>query len=273
MPNYNEVFERIEKKYLIDSGEKAFVESIMAPFMEPDSYGLTCVTSVYYDTPECTLIERSLEKPLYKEKLRVRTYGTAAGNALCAATLHDRGSELFEGAATDSAANNSTAFVELKKKFDGVVYKRRVPMDLRTVLQFLNAPVSQAAEATQPTSALDAQIIREINAMRARYPNLSPHMATRCDRMAWVAHPNHTEELNDLRITFDSQLCSLEREGTWQPIIEQDKAIMEIKCAGPYPLWLANALSGRRIYPVSFSKYGTAYTIARTRNQKGTHCA
>lgn len=93
-------FERYEKKYLLTLAQQQFLLNGMEPFMQRDRYGEYTICSIYYDTPDWRLIRSSLEKPIYKEKLRVRSYGVPE--------------------------DDGTAFVELKKKFDGVVYKRRI---------------------------------------------------------------------------------------------------------------------------------------------------
>ena len=107
------VFERKEKKYVLTRNVlESFLNSIHAHLV-PDERGITRVSSLYYDTPENTLISRSLEKPVYKEKLRIRAYG-----------------EVNE---------NSEVFVELKKKFKGIVYKRRFSCTLSEAQSFMSS--------------------------------------------------------------------------------------------------------------------------------------
>lgn len=71
-------FERYEKKYfLTPAGQKALLQTI-APYIKMDFYGKYTICNLYYDTPDWRLIRASLEKPVYKEKLRVRSYGVPA---------------------------------------------------------------------------------------------------------------------------------------------------------------------------------------------------
>ena len=99
---YQNVFKRYEIKYLISQEQKRIVLEAMEQKMALDKYGRTTIRNIYFDTDSYRLIRRSIEKPAYKEKLRIRSY--------C------------------KAQPNSTVFVELKKKYKSVVYKRRVPM-------------------------------------------------------------------------------------------------------------------------------------------------
>ena len=96
------VFKRYEIKYLMTHSQRDAVLEAMEPYMSMDAYGHSSIRNIYYDTPDFRLIRESLDKPVYKEKLRVRSYGPASA-----------GDEVF---------------VELKKKVQGVVYKRRIAM-------------------------------------------------------------------------------------------------------------------------------------------------
>ena len=102
---YQSIFERYEIKYLLTRGQKERIVDAMAPYMQPDPYGRTTIRNVYYDTSDYRLIRRSIEKPVYKEKLRIRSYA--------------------------AAQSDSRVFVELKKKYKGVVYKRRLALPLQ----------------------------------------------------------------------------------------------------------------------------------------------
>lgn len=342
MTSYAEVFQRIEKKYRVNTWQRAFVEGALGAHMAPDVYGLARVTSVYWDTPMRSLIARSLEKPLYKEKLRVRAYGLRGGEALvaafaggetcdagsacgagwecdagsktCGATCEADGAREVaalevdiarqgRGAGSEARAGSvcgddagaacdvgdvgacgagqarDLVFVELKKKYDGVVYKRRVGMSLAAAGAFLAGddylracgrfPIGDAVLDAASRTAESVQIAHEIEAMRKRHGGaavLAPAMAIACDRVAWAPQEQCADELGELRVTFDGLLrfkeCGVPR---WQPIIGEDESIMEIKSAGPLPLWLSAALAEARVYPTSFSKYGTAAQIAAAR--------
>ena len=104
-------FERYEKKYfLTPAGQKALLQTI-APYIKMDFYGKYTICNLYYDTPDWRLIRASLAKPVYKEKLRVRSYGVPAPDG--------------------------KVFAELKKKYKGVVYKRRITVPAAEVQPLL----------------------------------------------------------------------------------------------------------------------------------------
>ncbi len=109
---FQTVFKRYESKYFTDSRQYAGVLHTFERYAEPDRYGRSRICSVYYDTPDRRLIRASLEKPVYKEKLRLRTYGVPQ--------------------------DGSSAFIEIKKKYKGIVYKRRITADYAQALDYLS---------------------------------------------------------------------------------------------------------------------------------------
>ena len=195
-------FKRYEIKYLLDARQYESVRRTMQGRTVGDEYGKSTICNIYYDTPDRRLIRRSLEKPVYKEKMRLRSYGTPRGG--------DR------------------VFLELKKKYESVVYKRRADMTLDAALRFTAAP--------EPYS----QITREIAYFIGLYGSLYPAMFISYSREAFFGADDR-----DLRITFDTDIL-----GT---------VLMELKIASAVPLWFSSALAREKIYPVSFSKYGRAY--------------
>ena len=214
------VFMRYELKYLIDREQKEAVLRAMREPMQPDRFGRTSIRNLYYDTPNYRLARRSIEAPCYKEKLRVRSYARV----------------------TDA---DDTVFVELKKKYQSVVYKRRLPL-----------PEGEAMHWTKPRD--DSQIAEEISSFLSFYRELRPVVFLSYDREAFAGE-------NDLRITFDENIrfrqteLSLRVDPWGTQLLPPDMTLIEIKCGGSYPLWLAHVLSENRIYKTSFSKYGRAY--------------
>ena len=214
---------RIEKKYLLDTDQYCAMLEGIAGHMEPDQYSNYAIGNVYYDTVNYDLIRESLDRPVYKEKLRVRSYGVP------------------------SAEDN--VFIELKKKFDGVVYKRRITM---------NAGEAAFSLARGYIDRAD-QISREINWFMHAH-TLMPAAYIGYDREAYAG----TEDPN-LRLTFDTNLrgrywstdLMQGRDGMY--ILPRDTILMEIKIPGAAPLWLSRLLSENRIFSSSFSKYGTYY--------------
>lgn len=306
MAAYSSVFKRVEKKYRIGAAERAAVEAAAGGPMAVDAYGRTRITSLYLDTPERSMIARSVEKPLYKEKLRLRAYGDAAGVALMGAfgagpivrepgglPLSDGEVEtrVASGLQVPGAAAALPVFFGIKKKFKGIVYKRRLVLTLPAALAFVSGlpyeqacarwPLSDAALAAAALSPATRQIARELEAAMDRWLPLVPSMGIACDRVAWAYRPEMFQERegdelfdSELRITFDDCLEYLDCHcfhSPWRPIIESSESVMEIKSAGPYPPWLVEVLSAERIYPASFTKYGNAYQLVAAEPRARNH--
>lgn len=222
---YQTVFKRYELKYMLTSSQKQQILESISPYMELDQYGRTTIRNIYYDTDSYRLIRHSIESPAYKEKLRVRSY--------------------------KKAVPDSTVFVELKKKYQHVVYKRRVSLSETEAVAWVSG---------QKHCTMDSQISREIDYVLDYYQTLHPTVFLSYEREAYYAkdHP-------DFRITFDDTiLCrqedlSLESEVYGTPLLPEGMVLMEIKCSGGMPLWMTQVLSENHIYKTSFSKYGTAY--------------
>lgn len=306
MAAYSSVFKRVEKKYRIGAAERAAVEAAAGGPMAVDAYGRIRITSLYLDTPERSMIARSVEKPLYREKLRLRAYGDAAGVALMGAfgagpivrepgglPLSDGEVEtrVAAGLQVPGAAAALPVFFGIKKKFKGIVYKRRLALTLPAALAFVSGlpyeqacarwPLSDAALAAAALSPVTRQIARELEVAMDRWLPLVPSMGIACDRVAWAYRPEMFQERegdelfdSELRITFDDCLEYLDCHrfrSPWRPIIESSESVMEIKSAGPYPPWLVEVLSAERIYPASFTKYGNAYQLAAAEPRARNH--
>ena len=221
----NNFFQRTEIKYLLsDEKYRAFLERIRG-MLSVDEYGETTILNIYFDTPDFRLIRASLEKPEYKEKLRLRTYGTPC--------------------------EDSTAFVEIKKKYAGVVYKRRTEASYGKALRLLSRGISPV---------IGTQIGEEIGYFCMKYEKLSPAMAISYDRIAMRGTKDP-----ELRVTFDRNIrqrtdrLDLRYGNVGRDIISPTEHLMEIKIAGAMPLELSHTLSELEIYPTSFSKYGRGY--------------
>lgn len=222
---FKTVFKRYEYKYLISSKQKNRIIKAIEPYILPDKYGHTTIRNIYFDTDNYRLIRCSIEKPCYKEKLRIRSY--------CKATKDD------------------TVFVELKKKYKSVVYKRRVSLSEGDAMNW----IVEGSENIKNT-----QICDEINYFIDFYKTLHPTIFLSYERDAF-----YCRNIPDFRITFDENiLCrqydlTLQSEPYGDAILKPDMVIMEIKCSGGIPLWMTKILSEEHIYKTSFSKYGTAY--------------
>ncbi len=225
MGGFQDTFQRYEMKYTLDDKKYCLLREKLQDKMLVDHYGKVTVCNIYFDTPEHRLIRASLEKPVYKEKLRLRSYG-----------IPEEGDKVF---------------AEIKKKYKGVVYKRREKLELTDAEHYLydNRPCKK-----------QTQITREIDWFLKSYQNLIPSMYISYERIAMygVLDP-------EVRITFDSNILWREEElwlesGAWgDPILEKGQSLMEIKLPGIMPLWLSHILNELEIFPASFSKYGKGY--------------
>jgi SPX domain protein involved in polyphosphate accumulation len=225
MNQFQGTFKRYEKKYLLNEKKYKILKQKLQEKLTIDHFGKTTICNIYFDTPDHLLIRTSMEKPLYKEKLRLRSYGTPQ--------------------------TADPVFVEIKKKYKGIVYKRREKMDLLTARQYLYEQVP-----INPTT----QIMKEINWFLQFYQDLEPAMYISYSRIAMYGMDDP-----DLRITFDSDILWREEDlslesGSWgNPILQDGFRLMEVKIPGTMPLWLSHLLNELEIYPVSFSKYGNGY--------------
>lgn len=219
------VFRRYEIKYLLNRKQKERVLRAMEPYMELDGYGRSTIRNIYYDTDNYRLVRTSLEKPVYKEKLRVRSYR--------------------------AASPEDKVFVELKKKYDSVVYKRRISFAEGRAMEYL------AGEAAAPVRS---HITEEIDYFLQFYQTLQPRVFLSYEREAFL-----TREPGEFRVTFDENILFREEDlslccGVYgEALLEPGQTLMEIKTPGGIPLWMVRILTEERIHKTSFSKYGNAY--------------
>ncbi len=218
------IFRRVEKKYLITGAQRRVLTDRIEAYLQPDEYGRSTVCSLYLDTPDFRLIRDSIEAVNYKEKLRVRSYGTPGPD--------------------------SRVFLELKKKLDGVVYKRRVAVTERQAEAYVRSGIKP----------FDSQIFRELDYVMRFYGGPRPAAMISCEREAFTV-PSEP----GLRLTFDADVryraerLALTAGSAGKALLPADTFILEIKTCGAMPLWLARALDESSIRPASFSKYGAAY--------------
>lgn len=220
-------FSRYEVKYFLTPAQKDALMPTLLEHFSVDEYGQHTISNIFYDTDTYEITRASIEKPIYKEKLRVRAYGTP-----------DR--------------QTGRLFIELKKKYRHVVYKRRIVVSPSEAEALLTGGVFPAHA--------DPQITAEIAHFLSRH-HPKPKVFLSYDRVALFGRENP-----DLRITFDTNLQWRETDldlcagayGT--PLLPDDRVLMEIKVPGAMPLWLAHALNQNHIYRTSFSKIGTCYT-------------
>lgn len=224
MSAYQNIFKRYEKKYWLTNQQYLDLKLLMEKHMQKDQFGTHTIANIYYDTDDYELIRASIEKPVYKEKLRIRSYGIPRKEDL--------------------------VFVEIKKKFKGVVYKRRVQMTLENAEDYLHY-----GRRTHAPS----QILQEIEWFKDRY-RPTPKVLIAYERTAYFGI-----EDPEIRITFDSNIryrdtdLDLSKGHYGRMLIDPGQRMMEIKIPGVMPLWLCQSLAMLEIYPTSFSKYGNCY--------------
>ena len=221
---YKASFRRKEVKFLMTAAQATRLLERIGDRIEPDAFAHSSISNLYYDTPDWLLIRRSLQKPDFKEKLRLRCYRTPT--------------------------DGSEAFLEIKRKVEGIVYKRRACL-----------PYGEAAESLRLGEILrDGQVFREIEWMYHLYPGLAPAMMIAYERDSFrgIEDP-------ELRLTIDSEIRwrterpELTAGSGGQMLLSPDMRLLEIKIPGVMPLWLAQALNECGIFRTSFSKYGRAY--------------
>lgn len=218
------VFNRVEKKYLLTKLQAERLIKKINENIKPGEYPYSKICNIYFDTNNSELIRKSIEKPIYKEKIRLRSYGIPN--------------------------KNDKVFLEIKKKFDGIVTKRRIALPLSNVYQYLE-------DGTSPNT--NKQIFNELDYCFKKY-NLEPSMYISYERYSYAG-----KEDENFRVTFDTNITSrdydlkLDKGDYGLKLFGENTYLMEVKALGSMPLWFTKALSELKIYPISFSKYGKIY--------------
>lgn len=232
---YQTTFKRYEIKYMLDRQQKQRLLLAMQPYMRLDSYGRTTIRNIYYDTDTYRLIRHSLEKPAYKEKLRIRSY--------------------------QPAGPDDPVFVELKKKYDSVVYKRRLVLHEADAMDCFRRGLRLPVHS---------QIASEIDYFRRYYETLHPTAFLTYEREAY-----YEPDGGDFRLTLDENI--LYRESNFSlgsdiyglPLLADGYTLLEIKTSGGIPLWMCHAINDLHLFKTSFSKYGAAYQRMMTQKAHG----
>jgi len=228
-----EIFSRYELKYIITDELCRQLRQQLSDYMEADKYSrddnFYTICNIYYDTDANDIIRKSIEKPVYKEKLRLRSYGVVGFN--------------------------DNVYLEIKKKYNGRVYKRRTELTLAEAYDYM-----KKGRLPEAKSQLDKQIINEIDNFVHKYKPLLPAVFISYDRLALYSISDKS-----FRVTFDTNVRSRRYEVGLEKGIYGDLLmpagywLMEVKVNEAVPLWFVKILSKYKIYPVSFSKYGTEY--------------
>ena len=222
------VMKRREFKFILTKEQLSFLKRSLVGHMDADQYGKTTILSLYYDTPDFRLIRASIEIPAFKEKIRLRSYGLNLGD--------------------------NPVFLELKRKNQGVVYKRRITLKEEEATSFFNGE----------NCLENNQIGKEITYFRNYYKKLIPQIMVIYDR---VAYKNDS----DLRLTIDENPryraydLNMNSSTDGMLLLPHGSAILEIKAQEEIPLWLVQILSEGKIYKTTFSKVGEAYRQIKQR--------
>lgn len=217
-------FRRVEKKYLLTKEKYELLISKIKNYITADKYDYSTICNVYFDNDNYDLITKSIEKPLYKEKLRIRSYGIPS--------------------------KTDKVFFEIKKKYKGIVFKRRISLTLKEFYDYLTKGI---------VPNVDIQVMNEIDYMIKLY-NLKPKIFIAYDRYSYKG-----KNEKEFRITFDKNIRSrnnfinLENGDSGNVLLKKGEYLMEVKTLDAYPMWFTNVLSELGIYPTSFSKYGNVY--------------
>lgn len=222
----NMTFERYEKKYIIPADKFSRLKTAIENHMIQDEYGLHTINTIYFDTDDYQIIRHSLSKPKFKEKLRLRCYG--------------------------KATKYSTVYLELKKKYEGITYKRRVPLTLEEGKAYF--------KENKIPQLKNKQVLDEVDWFIKQFAP-EPKVFISYDRLAYYGMEDET-----FRVTFDANIrwrdyqIDFLKGDYGNHLLEPGVRLMEVKTMKAMPIWFCNILSELAIYPESFSKYGNIYT-------------
>ena len=215
-----DVFNRVEKKYILNKEQFEIIKNNISKQMKLDKHhkGEYTISSIYLDTDNFDLIRKSMEKPIYKEKVRLRSYGVPK--------ISDK------------------VFLEIKKKYNKIGNKRRIELELKEAYEFIKGKIN-----------IDSQIGKEIKYILEKN-KLKPKIYIAYDRLAF--EENSFRITLDYNIRYRIEDIKLEN-GDSGKLLNKDIFIMEAKALNSYPNWFIEMLSNKKIYPNSFSKYANIY--------------
>lgn len=226
-------FKRYEVKYLVTAQQFELIKSELEKHMILDKHcqetGSYMIYNLYFDTEDDAVIRHSIDKPYYKEKLRLRSY-------------------------IIPVSDEKPVFLELKKKIGGIVAKRRAIIPYSYALEFVRTGIIPKTNNYQ-----DNQVLCEIKEFLTRN-KVTPKVFISYERVAYFGKDD-----SEFRVSFDRNILTRRTQVELSDgdfgveLLENNRYLMEIKCAGQIPIWLCNLMSEMKIYCISFSKYGTEY--------------
>lgn len=218
-----QVIQRIEKKYLLEADQCRMFVNRIRPYITEDIYPASSIYNLYLDTEQFDLIHRSIEKPPFKEKLRIRSY-----EPVC--------------------CEEDTIYLEIKRKYAQTVCKRRMQLRYGECRRFLKEP-----------DLCDSQIEKELSYTLCHY-QVQPKVFLAYDRISYVGKQEQQLRItmdSHIRSRFE-HLSLCDHEGD-EELFDRDMILLEIKAGLSYPLWLSSVLSDMKLYPTSFSKVGQVF--------------
>jgi len=239
-----ETFKRYEEKYLLTNEQYDGMRNKIDTYMSYDAYcrnGSTySIYNIYFDDENNSVIQHSVSKPYFKDKLRIRSY-------------------------KELPAEDDFIFLELKKKIGGIVTKRRTELRVSDCRRYINTgEYPQEAETDYRMN----QVLREIDYFNQLY-NTKPTTYLSYDRLAYFANDD-----KEFRLTFDTNIVSrrdnlqIELGSYGEKLLPDGIYLMEIKINGSMPIWCSRVLSELEIFPKGFSKYGHDYKKHMSENYK-----
>lgn len=228
-----EVFNRYEYKYVLDQYQFKNIQKHIMLYMDEDAYNSINkgykIYNLYVDTIDNNMIRTSLAKPKYKQKLRLRSYNK------------------FEN-------SNDIIFIEIKKKVNGLVNKRRSKITYFDAVNFI-----KTGRIPEIKEYMNVQVLRELE-----YILMMDSYEIKTE-ISYSRSAYFNKNDRDLRISFDSNINSTRHENIY---FEDNQYLMEIKAESSMPFWLSTYLSKNKIKSSSFSKYGRDF-ISTISTKKG----
>ncbi len=220
-----DTFKRVEDKYIMTKKQAARFMELCSSHLKEDTYFRYTVRSVYFDSERSDLVIRSLMKPDYKMKLRLRSYCDPQGD--------------------------TPVFLETKKEFEDIIYKRRIGLSYDEAIAYLDYGIPHHVK-NNTADEIDYLL---------NYYNLSEKVMIAYDRECYASKTEDDVRITfDSNVRYRIDGFSMVLDGSEKRLTDEDTVVMEVKAMDRYPLWLTKTLSAMKLYRGSFSKYGKIYT-------------
>ena len=225
------IIDRMEQKYFVSFDKYKKLMDIIEDKLVKDKYFSERIYNIYFDNDEYEFMTKSLDKPLYKEKVRLRSYETAD--------------------------KNSNVFLEIKKKFQGHGNKRRVVINYNDAIDYINNKIIPDT---------NKQIMNELD-YTFKKNNLKPKISLTYDRLSYAFKEDDSYRITfDTNIRYSNKKIDLvDLDDDY--CLFNDGYIMEVKTLKGYPMWFIKALNELKLFPTSYSKVGEAYKELKERNE------